>query len=570
MLHVSSLHRIRRQLKPTYTITKSSFNSNDPTTDLNHMFKRWQHAHSLLMPMLSYYVDSAACLERAMLQPANQSDHSRLTRVLSHVDSSLSSLDQGTCQLQHAQSTLKQLRNHSVVLAPANRLPAELLTQIFAFATTCPYGIHSHQGTPSMFTISSLSSVCRYWREVAIGASSLWCHIDFSGSPDWNHPHLLCATKSLERSGSLPLQVHIEKWRDTLINNRRIIEVLTPHTNRIVSLHLRIKTCEAYRIVTGLFKDLPKSSVRELHMFDCSKPSTTAIEQNLFNAASSISGFLESLTTLHLVGPLPNPSSFAFHGLTELVLSPIDEFQWTDSDFRRASTSSPRLRLLVLSGLKLSADEDDMDGSSDTLLLPMVRLERLEALDLRGSGIDDTIAILSLIDTGSSALSLSLSSNIFEDELVNHLFELQPFIQRSRVVRFCLRSYYYKERFEALFSFLKETLPLVEELAFESRDPCDQYSYPIGPPSLRAEYFPRLHTLHFVSGFLEGPALQQALHASSVRELKVKELALFRLELAEEMWRGIEMTARVSYNLYESRVEGNPFHEWPISVWPII
>ncbi|KAF8608710.1 hypothetical protein BDV93DRAFT_518778 [Ceratobasidium sp. AG-I] len=544
--------------------------SNGLEIGLPQILGRWQDAHALLMPMLSHYLDSAACLERAILHFNNQSDQSGLSQALACVDILLPPLDLGALQLHHAQSTLKNLRNQSAVLAPANRLPAEILTRIFTLATVCPFSMYSKDA--SQFIIGSLSSVCRYWRKVALGASSLWCHIDLAVGAR-RSPCTLYATKSLERAGSLPLQVHIQGRESSWSDEIRVVEFLSPHANRIVSLHLCLDTSIACTIIARLFKDLHRSSVRELHMVDYSDSlkRIAATEGYLFNTNSNLSGFLQSLTTLHLVGPLLNASSYAFHGLTELVLEPLDEFYWRDSDLTRALVSCPRLRLLALSNLNIFADESDPNGPSTMLPPPTAHLAYLEVLDLRGNGAEHAIAILSLIDTGSSALSLSLGLGLtpYAGEVIDDLFELQPFLHRSRVVRFCLHSDYSKaETLETLFSFLKEFLPLIEELAFQDNE--DYNCCFTGLPSLRAEYFPRLHTLHFVGGILDGTALQLALLSSSIQEVHAIESHSNGLRWAQRTWRGIEIAARVSYFLCPPRVEGNPFYEWPTNIWPVV
>lgn len=170
--------------------------------DLVYTFRRWQDTHTLLIPMLLDYLNSAACLERAILQSVNQSDCSELARVLSDVDKSLSSLDLGVLHLQSAQNTLRNLRNQSSVLAPVNRLPVELLTRIFTLTTSCVFSVFVSNRKANRLTIGSISSVCSYWRKVVLGANSLWCHIDLTVGKSLDRPLVFYATKSLERAGA--------------------------------------------------------------------------------------------------------------------------------------------------------------------------------------------------------------------------------------------------------------------------------------------------------------------------------------------------------------------------------
>ncbi|KAF8608708.1 hypothetical protein BDV93DRAFT_206158 [Ceratobasidium sp. AG-I] len=260
------------------------------------------------------------------------------------------------------------------------------------------------------------------------------------------------------------------------------------------------------------------------------------------------------------------PSSCAFNGLTELVLEPLFEFYWTYSDFNRALMSCPRLRILVLIDLILSPDESDAEGPFDPLLLPTVYLRCLEVLDLRRNELnfEPTTTILPWIDTGFSTLTLSLT--IKNNEPMDELFELQPFVRRSRVARFCLDMDYSRAgAFETLFPFLKDSLPLVEELALHNHGPRGYFT---GLPSLRANYFPRLRTLHFIKCILDRAALQLALSSSAIQKVQVMETNSSELHWVQRISKEPEISAHVSLVLRAPPVEGYSFHQWPLSACP--
>ncbi|KAF8608711.1 hypothetical protein BDV93DRAFT_206227 [Ceratobasidium sp. AG-I] len=516
--------------------------------------------------MLSDYLNSASCLERALVHSTNQSNRSRLAQVLSGVDKSLSSLEAGALELQNAQRALRHLRNQSTLLAPINRLPAETLTRIFTLATSCVFSVSVSHRKASRLTIGSISSVCSHWRKVALGASSLWCHIDLTVGKSLDRPLVFYATKSLERAGTLPLHVHVEGGHKIKPAAQRIIKTLLPYRNRISSLHLELDVSIARTIISGLFENSGWSSVRELHIHDDSRALSRIADTGgfLFDAAPGLSGFLESLTTLHLCGPMLDASSCAFHGLTELVLDPVYDFAWKCSDLNQALASCPNLRSLTLIDLNFLADEHNTEGPFNVLPMPTVHLKCLEILDLRGNNLGRTILILHWIDTGSSALSLSLTIN--NDESMDELFKLQTFVHQSRVIRFCLDTDYDRAgAFEILFSFLRDSLPLIEELAFHGKD----YKLcPSGPPSLRSEYFPRLHTLHLIECLLDPDALRQAISSSCIQKVQAIVTTSGDLDDVRSLLESSEIGMYVSIIQCTPWVEGKPLLEWPLSTYP--
>ncbi|KAH9891335.1 hypothetical protein C8Q73DRAFT_792748 [Cubamyces lactineus] len=125
---------------------------------------------------------------------------------------------------------LLRLWNRMNTLPTINRLPPEIL--LYIFNITC-LGSDSYRGyvsctnrlktsiRPPQLTITH---VCRAWRDLALGASTLWAHIDF-----YNY-HLL--ELFLSRSGSTALQLHV--------GNKRPDELLRGHVDRLRRLDISV------------------------------------------------------------------------------------------------------------------------------------------------------------------------------------------------------------------------------------------------------------------------------------------------------------------------------------------
>ncbi|KAL5631583.1 hypothetical protein ACGC1H_007192 [Rhizoctonia solani] len=83
-----------------------------------------------------------------------------------------------------------------------NRLPCEVLAHIFVL---CKRTKSRKQGHPDIFCLTSLPSICRHWRKVALDTKLLWSLITLSERPPF-HFSALC----LDRSGmTTPLDIEI-------------------------------------------------------------------------------------------------------------------------------------------------------------------------------------------------------------------------------------------------------------------------------------------------------------------------------------------------------------------------
>ena len=124
------------------------------------------------------------------------------------------------------------------------RLPVELTKWIFELCCINPeaYANHNLQRT-------RISSVCRYWRQVALQDPLLWRTLWFSGHYPWKSTVL-----ALSRTGDAQLDVRISdpiKYRNdpeqppklTVLQLGHLMHMLLPHVHRISPPRVKISSC---------------------------------------------------------------------------------------------------------------------------------------------------------------------------------------------------------------------------------------------------------------------------------------------------------------------------------------
>lgn len=130
------------------------------------------------------------------------------------------------------------VQRYSAVLAPIRRVFPELIYEIFAWASKCSRRIGPNiVNQPPWW----LGHICRSWRAIALGDSSLWRFFDVFHT--WNYPHqdaypqIMIETQLL-RSATAPLAIDL-KWHsgDTL-GPSPMLDFLFLHSNRWESLHV--------------------------------------------------------------------------------------------------------------------------------------------------------------------------------------------------------------------------------------------------------------------------------------------------------------------------------------------
>jgi hypothetical protein len=103
---------------------------------------------------------------------------------MSNTQYTMAELDLKIAELEHELRRLKQTRNS---MAPIIRVPTEIIVRILRTAQSSPNEMFPRANEPYWPKVSRTfmhaMSLCRHWREVAIGTCSLWTaiNVDYAG-----------------------------------------------------------------------------------------------------------------------------------------------------------------------------------------------------------------------------------------------------------------------------------------------------------------------------------------------------------------------------------------------------
>ena len=254
--------------------------------------------------------------------------------------------------LSHLLPKFKALRN---VLAPINKLPPEILSQI-----------------PQSFPIRDLivvTQVCRYWRATFTSCGPLWCNIDCARGQE--------ALTCLHRSKDSPIYVTVRKIPDD-----EVLARLSPHIGRIKYLRLKSRWSLAQSVFARFTDPAPNL---ETLMVIC-RPSTAA--------AGPVPSTL-------LTGNLPNLRSFTLQGLasdlTYFVLPNLTYFEMSMVTSSPISISLTVLLTFFERSPLLEEVNIDFHGECvhDAPKQKKISLKALRTLYISGSGlvghVDDSL-----------------------------------------------------------------------------------------------------------------------------------------------------------------------------------
>ncbi|KAI0252277.1 hypothetical protein BJV78DRAFT_1281836 [Lactifluus subvellereus] len=181
---------------------------------------------------VSFYSDEFACPEPELDKFRSESS----IRISTAQSAAISLIDK---EIEAARLHILTLLTRRNALAPISLLPSELLARIF----------HLHMlGEPSwsnrgIFACIDVTHVCRHWRQVALGDSSLWAR--FSGLP----PSTTRLAEILARAKDAPLIIDFDAPQGS-----KMVSMFSPHLSHIRELRLR-NLCDS--LVDG-------NSIREL------------------------------------------------------------------------------------------------------------------------------------------------------------------------------------------------------------------------------------------------------------------------------------------------------------------
>jgi hypothetical protein len=147
------------------------------------------------------------------------------------------------------------------------RLPTETLSQIFMFCLPQDQHLSPKPGLAPVL----LTTICRQWREIAIGFPKLWCMLQLQvDRADWQQ-RALCYDTWLKRSRGCPLSLRIMCHGDS----SELRNVLQPHIQNISSLTLDFSNFDKPFMVDDLH------ALKELTILASGFDFTRAIDKSL-------------------------------------------------------------------------------------------------------------------------------------------------------------------------------------------------------------------------------------------------------------------------------------------------
>ncbi|KAG1908099.1 uncharacterized protein F5891DRAFT_998791 [Suillus fuscotomentosus] len=136
--------------------------------------------------------------------------------------------------LKKKDEIIQSMNLHRGLLSALWRLPSEILSLIFV---RCLPETEHLLPSPTLAPVL-LTRICRRWRDVAIGMSSLWCGalIVDNSHKEWQRA-AFCYNTWFERSRDLPLSLVLKCFKNYTTHLRSLLE---PRMSKISSLHIII------------------------------------------------------------------------------------------------------------------------------------------------------------------------------------------------------------------------------------------------------------------------------------------------------------------------------------------
>ncbi|KAK0464881.1 uncharacterized protein EV420DRAFT_926077 [Desarmillaria tabescens] len=236
-----------------------------------------------------------------------------------------------------------------------NQLPDELLASIFAT------GLRGLSSDKHKVLLALICSICRHWRNVAIGASELWTTIHIS-----LERHLPAAQAFLERSKGRLIHITIETLYpsdpDSSTAARRTADITAPHISRAQTLTMILPHADIYAIFSDAYRSIspPDLASLSIHITD-GLWSITRLRP-LFTNTNSLCHFDTQGRFINIVSSKDS--------LTKVELS---DYSPTHADLQKLFAESPRLETLILRRFHTGATvvgTDEEDTTPFTITAP--------------------------------------------------------------------------------------------------------------------------------------------------------------------------------------------------------
>ncbi|KAG8712920.1 hypothetical protein FRC08_013935 [Ceratobasidium sp. 394] len=369
------------------------------------VLNQWQLARTNLERAASDFLDACTSLKALVLPSlASRYSHGTLETTLSQVQSHINSVTIVEDQLKESRTTLHLLLNTSPKRVPINRLPAEILSSIFATVSEPPE-CRGKRHPLARDYLTDIRLVCVQWNRVVTNAPLFWSHIDVdldSHSKISDIPPVLDPSRQqLERSRGVPVDLHIWGASERSKNGiPGLVSIIRPHIACLNSL-----------IISGTH--------------------TSPLVRNLFDLYSGVGrlGILRSLVFDDIYEPREEysiPWSISsLSGLTQLNLERLRKYASPPfNELVSLLSNCPTLHTLRFRYLVVRASpEQDY---------PVIRLPCLRLLDFgTQQKQEDILQLLPLLDPGVNELDVRLSLLNIDSSLIST--HIKPFLERSNV-----------------------------------------------------------------------------------------------------------------------------------------
>ncbi|KAJ7611752.1 hypothetical protein FB45DRAFT_1119124 [Roridomyces roridus] len=162
------------------------------------------------------------------------------------------------------------IQRHTAIVAPIRRLPTELLSEIFSFA--------SRLFTRRSILVNEaeeecapwiLGQVCRVWRELALHSPFLWRRIALRIRPGYLTERALSMFEAqVIRSGTATLDIDL-RWQDNPATGMALLDLLISHSQRWAAFRMKIESGGAgilprLRYIHGRIPQLKKFGFSDL------------------------------------------------------------------------------------------------------------------------------------------------------------------------------------------------------------------------------------------------------------------------------------------------------------------
>ncbi|KAF8597756.1 hypothetical protein BDV93DRAFT_527161 [Ceratobasidium sp. AG-I] len=390
-------------------MTSDSQQLDQPPTGFSSVQAKWEAAGARLASAMSEYLSSCLALDHACTVPRTP----------------LAKLDLAATITQGLES-LEKSSTLPLATSPAYLIPPEILTRIFHLVvdrreTTLPLARAMDRGRD---TVERVSSVCSYWRHVALETKHLWSAVYLT-----RHSSIEQVQRWLERSGNAPLSVMSDvhgpaPWP--------FVPVLRPYASHFTTLNLSCSEIDNIHTILNCWLDFgTPGSVTELSIQFTrdSSPSLSFAEVERLFGPSTILGerldeFLRQIRMLRLKDIWLDWDSVAFEGLVELRIElgyRYGDDYITITELSRILSASPELHTLELIGIIIDPGEP-----GETVPPASIALHDLRTVYLQGLSTHSMDRFLRALAPGSYDIELDITKQNMPSHMNSDLWWRLP------------------------------------------------------------------------------------------------------------------------------------------------